>query len=402
MTLSLYFNCRLTQGRLTPDTADAGYFYPVVYPKQELHNHDQYKILIRTLESYSSLSFDVAVFNIEIDGISKAQEYELESLVKNKISAQKKILCFSRPSTVGAWRDDAINLSELVGENAPVLVVMNHDHPFIDYSPTPLMDVIDKVFGGGDVNLGKALYYSHAPEVVSWAINGRGSIMFSRDKGLYTSSIINDWIDSICILTPATLRRIWSKLRYSEEYIGRLDWVGATYSDLGITTYVSPREFFKHYDGYSHISGLRLMTDLAYLETLKVPLPPAALIPAVDFYYQRWIDTYLLAIRDYLKATGTTTASPGMKYRKILEHTLTLMHAAYLGEDARLGLIEKYMVGEIYNGLRNKVYFNANHLFIEIYTDILLIKPSLINSIKLKIYSVYKNLILKTRNKFIK
>jgi hypothetical protein len=388
--LSLYFNCRLTKARLTPDSADAGYFYPVVYPKDSVQNHDQYKILIQTLESYSSLSFIVAVLNIEIDVINADQKSELEFLVQNTISAQKKILQFTRPSTVESWKADAGRLSELVGENNPVLVVMNHDHPFVDYTPAPFVDAIDKVFDATGDNFGKAFYYSHAPEVMSWAINGRGLIKFSREGDLYRSVPVNDWIDSICVFTPATLESIWSKLRFTEEYIGRLDWVGATYRNLGLTTYVSPREYFKHFDGYSHISGMRLMTDISVAEKFEINPPPKELDAAVDFYYQRWIDAYLLVIRDNLKLTRSFNKSMGLKFRKILEEALRLMRASYLEEDARLGLLDKEMLEVVYGGLRNKVYFNANYLFIQIYADILLLRLSIIGVIKSKLYLLYQ------------
>ena len=58
------------------------------------------------------------------------------------------------------------------------------------------------------------------------------------------SEVIDHWIDTICVMTMETLSHVWSRIKFTGSYIGRLDWVGAEYSYLALTTYVFPREFF--------------------------------------------------------------------------------------------------------------------------------------------------------------
>lgn len=77
--LSLYFNCRLTEQRLTVDRSDSGFFYPVTYPQRvgtEIFN--QYAVLLKTIESYAVFKFDTVIFNLAIDFIDDKIEEELK------------------------------------------------------------------------------------------------------------------------------------------------------------------------------------------------------------------------------------------------------------------------------------------------------------------------------------
>jgi hypothetical protein len=66
--LSLYFNCKLTGKKLTADRLDSGYYYPVTYPKKMgVEEFNQYKVMLKTIESYAVFKFDIVIFNLDID-----------------------------------------------------------------------------------------------------------------------------------------------------------------------------------------------------------------------------------------------------------------------------------------------------------------------------------------------
>ena len=383
--LSLYFNCRLTGQRLTVDSADSGYFYPVTYPQRvstEIYN--QYAVLLKTIESYAVFKFDTIIFNLAIDFIDDRIEEEIKKLIINNYSANKITIKMTRPSTVKEWINDTAYASTEIKKNSPVLVVMNHDHPFVDYTPRAFNAFVEAVFPDSENNLGKALYYSHAPEVISWAVNGRGDTKFiNHNESIFKSEVIDNWIDTICVMTMETLAHIWSKAKFNGSYIGRLDWVGAEYSQLALTTYVFPREYFKHFDGYGHITGMRLISDIGNSMSTRLKYPGKNDISSlVDFYYQRWLDTQLLSVRDSLRSRVFSVKSRKSLFVMAIEESLDLFRVGYLNVDVAAGLIDERRMLIVEGALRRHIYYYGNSLFDSIKTDILLMEGNAISKFK--------------------
>ena len=383
--LSLYFNCRLTEKRLTPDRIDSGYFYPVTYPQRvDTESLSQYAVLLKTIDSYAVFQYETIIFNIAIDYIDRNIENEIDCRVRENYSANKIVLKFTRPSTINEWMDDTEEALTLIDKNSPVLVVMNHDHPFIDYTPSIFTDLVEKVFPETENNLGKALYYSHAPEVISWAINGRTGTNFVRQCwGGYKSEKVNHWIDSICVMTLETLSDIWSKAKYEGSYIGRVDWPDVQYSQLALITYAFPREFFKHFDGYGHVTGMKLISDISSMKSTMLSFPyDSDTKGVVGFYYQRWLDCFSLSIRDTLRNQAYSVGSQKKIFVSAIEDSLDLFRVGYLEEDAKIGMIDKAQINIIECALRSNIYYFGNSIYDVIKTDILLMEGSVTDKIK--------------------
>lgn len=383
--LSLYFNCRITGQKRTPDRVDAGYFYPVTTPqKAGAESQTQYSVLLKTIESYAVFQFDVVIFNIALDCVDNNVEDVIKTLIKDSYSAKKIVVRFTRPSTIDAWKVDVTEASSLIERNSPVLVIMNHDHPFVDYSSSAFSVLVEKVFPEKENNLGKALYYSHAPEVISWAVNGRGGTKFVKQCwGGYKSEEVNHWIDSICVMTLETLDHIWSRAKHDGNYIGRLDWADVQYSQLALTFYVFPREFFKHFDGYGHLTGMKLISDISAsnLPILQFPRDHDA-TEIVEFYYQRWLDCFSLSIRDTIRNKAYSIESQKRVFVSAIEDSLNSFRVGYLEADANLGLINEDRVNLIECALRSNIYYFGNSLYDEIKTDIILMEGDAADEIK--------------------
>ena len=365
--LSLYFNCKLTNERLLPNSLTSEYFYPVVYPRNPMmKNITQYEVLIETIKSYSAFNFKYAIFNIEIDGVDDLQKKEITEIISRIFKRNNYNINFVRPSNRASWRSDIKSAIDLIGPNSPVLVVMNHDHPYVDYAPSVFIKIIDHIFSGD--NFCKAFYYSHAPEVISLAMNGLKSGRFNLSTiGICESVLINKWLDSYCVMTLDTLDHIFSKLKYSGDYIGRIDWPGASYNDLKLRTYVFPREFFKHYDGYGHVTGLRLFSDVNLPKDINL-INSQNNIALIN--YQRWLDTFILLIRDSLRNRIFLRKK---FFVEEIERSLHLFDLGYFKQDLIDGLLDEGAYHHAAIELRNAVYYNANSLFSLIKDDIYLI-----------------------------
>ena len=82
--ISLYFNCFLTENTTDQlSDGDRGFFYPVTYPRPlNVESISQIDILIKVIKSYSTIEFDVVVFNLDIPFATE----EIRNTIKNLIT----------------------------------------------------------------------------------------------------------------------------------------------------------------------------------------------------------------------------------------------------------------------------------------------------------------------------
>jgi hypothetical protein len=376
--ISLYFNCFLVENKSDQlSHSHKGFFYPVTYPKsQMIGEYSQYDILVKAIKSYSTLEFDEVVFNLDIPYATKSMKSNLLDLIKCELQFNNLQVFFNRPSTVVDWKKDVEKNRFFFKPNTPILVVMNHDHLFIDYSTLTIDKVISQVFPESDSNFGKVLYYSHAPEVISTAINNKGHHGFHGASSLiYKSERIDDWIDSLGIMTIETLAHIWDNLLFDGDYIGRFDWPGVRYKSLNVALYVYPREFFRHFDGYGHVTGIRLFSESQYKDDYPAGYPDFYnKQEMVDFYYQRWIDCFTLTVRDYIVKFRFELGPVKEFYVDAIEFTIKQFRMTYLEMDCNEGLITKDEVKFIEDAIISMIFYNANQIFNDILVDIKLLK----------------------------
>jgi len=359
--LNLYFNTKIT-GK-SPNRNAGEYFYPVTYPDADAAA-DPIDVLIYTIKSYSALEFDHVFFNLDLGGPNLELQKDIEAVIRESIIAKNFHISYTRPSTLQDWNASVAKVGEMIGGDSLLLVAMNHDHPFVDYTAKPLLDLIGQVFGKDSYK--KVLYYSHTPELLSWAMNG-------KDRGRYTdignfvyqSPKIDNWLDSFCVMTPRTLLHILGCAIPNVDYMGRIDWPGVKYSNLDLTALVSPREYFKHYDGYGHVTGLRLMSSTKSLKDIN----PADmnLQKQCNFYFQKWIDVSILSIKDRL-----AKASKGQlkeTYINHVDHLFNIFTTCYLQQDKKLGIITADHYEAIVRNVYERIYLESNSLILQINLD---------------------------------
>jgi len=380
----LYFNSKITAENLTQNYARGDYFFPIVYPKKNFNNISKYKVLCDTLTTYSAINFTKVIINIEIDEITLEEQTEFKLFVHDLFKTKNLILFFTRPSTIKTWISDIESYKSELNFNEPVLVVMNHDHPFVDYQTTTFLNCIQTIFKSDSSNRYKVFYYSHSPEVCDWVINGRGEVSFNEFKnGIYVSSEINYWIDSIVVMTFETLLHIFKSAIYNDiEYIGRIDWPGVKYKKLNLKGYAFCREFFRHYDGYNHVTGLHLFDAFKPSELPRIAFVDTKNSEEVlDFYYHLWRINFLLALKTKLKKASFWKNSKKDILVNFLEESFDIFEGSYLDQDVLSGLINPAEKSFLSLSLRNRVYYFANSIFNEVCIDINIEKTSYQNQL---------------------
>jgi len=102
----------------------------------------------------------------------------------------------------------------------------------------------------------------------------------------------------------------------------------------------------------------------------------------VDFYYQRWLDTQLLSVRDSLRSRVFSVKSRKSLFVMAIEESLDLFRVGYLNVDVAAGLIDERRMLIVEGALRSHIYYYGNSLFDSIKTDILLMEGNAISKFK--------------------
>ncbi len=361
----LYFCSKIIEENLTPNFERSDYFYPIVYPQKIFNNYSKKEVFFKTIRSYSKIDFTKVIFSIEFENDKNASEKEFADLVYSLWSPNKVELRFQRPSNLNDWKAETHYLKNKYGFNEPVLVAMNHDHPFVDYHPSAFNKIVDLVFDKDKSNLCKALYYSHAPEVINWLNGGKKKLNFtSLENGMYICSQNINWVDSIVVITFETLEIIWNSVKYSGDYIGRFDWVGVNFEKIKLDFFAYPREFFRHFDGYGHTTGVRLSSSLDLTMDLPFAYPSINNLQIlIDFYYQLWLDNFVFSVEANLENNSHLLLSQKAIFIREIQKSIIQFENAYLDEDVDIGLLPLSQKHLVLMGLYNQIYYNGNQIY---------------------------------------
>ena len=388
--LSLYFNSRLTG--LTPHASTgmnlAGIWptpYPSKFSRQPLN---QLEVLKKALESMKGFKFRLAYINLEIDDdIDEKPSFDIEDYLNNCINAEKLILNRKRPSTKREWEIDTKKFSMLCGKTEPVLVAMNHDFIFIDYDQDAMERVVDKVFEISEENVPEVprVFYYACPGIEMFLDKNRCA--YDTTTASFKRRASSTEVDPIVVTDAQTLRKFASSIKPGQSiYVGRLmDWPGIKHKPFEVDIYRMPREFFRHYDGYGLVTGLQAISDLRNQDISPPEFNAETdVVKVVDFFYQVWVDTYLLFVRDYLRDRWRKRCKLSGIFQEAVETTLVYFRKSHLelSEEkiSQLPLTPE----EITNCITSKIYAHSLELITQIYFENIVLEreSSLFNKIR--------------------
>ena len=374
--LSLYFNSRLTNQ--TPQVSSGiniTGIWPTPYPSRFLRKPlNQLEVLKKSLESMKGFKFRLAYFNLEIDDdIDQTASLDIEDYLNNCIHAEKLILNRKRPSTKREWEIDTEKFSMLCGKTEPVLVAMNHDYIFIDYDQDAMERVVDKVFGISEGNV------SEVPRVFDYAFTSIEMFLDKYYRSAYDTTTASfkrrgssTEVAPIVVTDAQTLRKFASSIKAGDSvYVGRLmDWPGIKHQPFQVDIYRMPREFFRHYDGYGMVTGLQAISDLRKQDISPPEFNAEAdVVKVVEFFYQVWVDTYLLFVRDYLRDRWRKRCKLSEIFREAVETSLFYFRKSHLelSEEkiSQLPLLPE----EIINCITSRIYEQSLELITQIYFE---------------------------------
>jgi hypothetical protein len=378
--ISLYFNARLIGKQLVKPNRNSFYVSPIMYPTSiNQKNLNQYEVLVNTIITYSKINFNVAIFNLDIGNYNDGDTKDIKKLLIKYIRAKKLIINFTRPSNSKEWYKSVTNAHLLIGYNQPTLIVMNHDHFFLDDDDLYLDKIVNDIFNTNN-DFGKMLAYSHIPELIS-------EILLQNNKTITKNYVYkNEKANNkppIYITTMETLiKYLPSNVSDESLYIGRLmDWVYPRNIIFNVRIFIPLRELFKHYDGYGHITPTKLIRDLR-LEDINRNNQDNEKRILLD-YYEKWLSLYFIYLRDSIKYYNIMQ-SPKYRIRKAIDNTFDQFVENHLVFDNFKNKLPEKRIIDNSSALYSHIYFNMLFIYEQIHIENLLLRNSYINRIYMR------------------
>lgn len=319
--------------------------YPSLTSLDSLKKKD---VFLLSLKSVSDLNIKKIILNLEFDEQFNEYEEDLMMTIRSFFPNAEMLSEEKRPTNIDQWKESTEFAAKFFGEENPVICFFNHDHIFVDPISNVFEQIIESLFSSN-----KDIYfiYSHAPETISFLNDDEAydfrlkstldlKIQHSKPKqisNIFFNTLQKGHIDGIFVSTVNALRKMWSAALSSTEYAPRPDWPGVTFGDHVFNLVSTQREFFRHFDGYGHVSSIphvlgmglsdfdeqgkfrnrKLMSDL--LNQSKTEHWKSDL---VKIYFNLFCETYLLMIRDlhYVRVVaGKHKTSPRQDFLKALQ-----------------------------------------------------------------------------------
>jgi len=301
-------------------------------PRMPLSYLERLKVFRLCLKSMAKIPFTKVLLNVEAhDSYGMTADAFLE-LAREIFSNATVISGGFRPTTQEGWLESISEATQFFGENTPVLCAQNHDHFFTEYCPNEFMLAVNRAFYGNQSE-NNYMGFTHFPEVCSFVaspLSYSARLRCWPGAGMKTSNIVQSidgdtrWIRSgflasAFITTMRGLHRVWANATVTTNYAPRNEWPGVSSGNLQFNMVVSNREFFRHYDGYGHVTFIPSCLGMCeddidldlYVEKSKVPLlqsissqSVSAKVPTQEELAAAYVDyfesNYLLAFRDFL------------------------------------------------------------------------------------------------------
>lgn len=203
------------------------------------------------------------IINFELCESYKNKEHELLDYIKLLFKDFKCIISSSRCKYQSDWRKLYDQLDEDI-----IYFCCNHDHIFVDNDVKHFKECVEE-FKNQFSDEHASLYFSHWQE---------SNVLFSKSnctlKNTYFHLTSNS-VDSVQIITKKTYHHWWFSMEFPNKMFPRTDYfngfIPTQYEKHQAVPY---REFFRHFDGYSHLSNFTFQ-----MKMLSTNICPPLFIP---------------------------------------------------------------------------------------------------------------------------
>jgi hypothetical protein len=218
------------------------------------------------------------IINVELNPTLTYREEELLTYIKKLFKNYYLILNNKRCEKQSDWKQLYNELNDDL-----IYYCCNHDHIFIDKDPYKFIEDIN-IFKSQFSEIEASLFFSHWTEYLILDTNKKqlstnneyldDSKYILHDNFLIT---LGNCIDSIQIITKKLYHAWWFIGEFNDKFLPRTDYAnfnGCEFPNKPIKFQLNPyREYFRHFDGYSHI------THPSYKSLISNIIPPLYIPP---------------------------------------------------------------------------------------------------------------------------
>lgn len=223
--------------------------HPGLYCRGNYDTYNNIDIFKYTLASVVNIySWSKVIINVVLHAEFENEKSNLFKYITDLFCEYNLILNNTRCERQEDWK----NLYKIL-DNDLIYFCCNHDHVFIDDNVDNFKKTIEE-FKIKFSTVGASLYFSHWQEVNNLFLNTQSYIL--EENFAHT---LNSNFDSIQIITKNTYFNWWFTGDFNHLFLPRTDCCTHTLRDNLPTSFlkilaVPYREYFRHFDGYSHLS----------------------------------------------------------------------------------------------------------------------------------------------------
>ena len=252
----LLYNVYLDKKTITENNdANLSYSKNQVFYRGNYSQYNNIDIFKYTLASVVNIyPWSKVIINVVLHPELESKKEELFDYITDLFQDFNLILNNSRCERQNDWKELYNSIDDEL-----IFYCCNHDHVFIDYTPIFFQRTIDE-FKHTFQNQFASLYFSHWPEVQNLFLNSNPHSNFGYNSdGSYHllenfAYTMSDCADSVQIITKSTYYKWWFIGEFNNKFLPRPDFFGdyipSTFLKIQVVPY---REYFKHFDGYTHI-----------------------------------------------------------------------------------------------------------------------------------------------------
>lgn len=238
---------------------EPGLFYRGLYGDYSDHVDTFKYALASVAEAYP---WKKVIINVELNPTISDRKDEVFTFIKDLFSSHDLELNNKRCEYQSDWQDLYLKLDDEL-----IYFCCNHDHIFVDSNPQDFIEMVDE-FREEFSNKDATLYFSHWPEVTNLFLSAKGCTHAIHPdqggKGGHDLTVKNtfafttgDCFDSIQIITKQVYHKWWFTGDFNDMFLPRTDYFTGTIPTQYVKFQAVPfKEYFRHFDGYTHIGSL--------------------------------------------------------------------------------------------------------------------------------------------------
>jgi hypothetical protein len=202
--------------------------------------------------SYSKLPWTIPLFNLDLSTLELEERKQIYDDIENLFQG-KAILSNTR----AAYRNEWLQLSDQVEDLGDLVWYTGcHDFPYIAYDLIWLDHCIDKLKNTKELS---ATIFCHYQEFLEQNLTNYPGVIKKAELD-EDGILVAENVTKLCMMLMHSklFKQWWQESSFGDDFVPRSDWLSYWEAKTPFQVFIPPREFCRHFNGYSHALGRRV------------------------------------------------------------------------------------------------------------------------------------------------